>query len=236
MGFSVRAGLTSDGALLREGNFLGDGARVKDAKMRDRSMNKSIGLPGFLSLAEGLVLLTGLFVSNAAIALPFNDDMVHDQYKVSEVQRPLPQGSIPLGSAKRFVASREEALKLENPIPATKASVNKGERLFNTNCSPCHGKFVGYSDSGEGEFKMQIPLTSGIVPGPNFAQKYYVEDPTKTDGHIFGYIYFGGLAIMPRYGYKLSIDDHWNIVNYIRSIQSKVGTKEAMAEQGVGSN
>ncbi|MCB0331689.1 MAG: cytochrome c, partial [Bdellovibrionales bacterium] len=61
---------------------------------------------------------------------------------------------------------------------------------------------------------------------------------TKSDGHIFSYIHFGGVAIMPRYGYKLSPREHWDIVNYIRWMQkdfSKLLPQKTAAVNGAAS-
>ena len=161
--------------------------------------------------------------STAAYALPFNDDMVHDQYKTGEVMRDAPEGSVPIGAAERYVKDRPEAVLLKNPVPRSQSSVKNGERLFAVNCVPCHGRYTGLAHPQDGTsalFEKPInPSVAGATAGPLLVSKSYIEDPTRTDGHIFSYIYFGGLAIMPRYGYKLAPREQWDIVNYIRSIQ-----------------
>lgn len=155
-----------------------------------------------------LVLLCTLS-SGRAIALPFNDDMVHDQLKVSEVMRPAPEGSIALGSSARFVKDKDTALALENPIARTERSIQRGERLWATNCTPCHGRYTedGYKPGPVNQWLPGPDLTADIIAA-------------KPDGHFFSYVYFGGI-IMPRYGWKLSIRDHWDLVNYIRKQQKK---------------
>lgn len=168
-------------------------------------------------------------------ALPFNDDMVHDQLKVSELMRSAPKETFPVGSLRRYVPDRQAAVELENPVEATKASVLNGERLWDVNCVPCHGRYTGEPDPSYPSvalFEKPIhPTVAGPTTGINLVGKSYIEDPAKTDGHLFGYIYFGGLAIMPRYGYKLSIKEHWDIVNYIRSMQSDFISKLPEEEQ-----
>ncbi len=144
------------------------------------------------------------------LALPFNDDMFHDQYKTGEVMRSNPEGSIPVGAKGRVIGSKEEAETLVNPLKGSKVSEVRGQRLWETNCTPCHGAF-----KGDG-FERVIPLTTGLPLGPDVSVAAYKE---RSDGYLFGTIHFGGLALMPRYGYKLSITEHWDLVNYIRMTQ-----------------
>lgn len=167
--------------------------------------------------------LTFLMLPATLYALPFNDDMVHDQYKVSEVMRDGTKGTVAVGSLARSVKDRTEGLTLKNPIPFTEGSIARGKRLWDVNCTPCHGRYTGKAHP---EFKTMAvfekpidPLVASATSGPQLVSKAYIEDPSKTDGHIYSYIYFGGLAIMPRYGYKLAPSEIWDMVNYIRYMQ-----------------
>ena len=89
-------------------------------------------------------------------------------------------------------------------------SVRKGERLWNINCGTCHGV---YSDSGE----HTLGAISNFMPAVDVTSDYY---KGKSDGYLYGVIHFGGLAVMPAYGWKLSPAEHWHIVNYVRHIQN----------------
>jgi len=151
--------------------------------------------------------LLGASASTVA-ALPFNQDMVGGQPILGKVMRPKAEGSVPRGAEARYVGTKEDAVNLKNPVPASPASVASGERLFHSNCSPCHGRYI--------EGKYIAGAVSKYVPGPNLQAEFY---KTKSDGHFFQFIHFGGMAIMPAYGYKFSINEHWDIVNYIRHIQ-----------------
>jgi hypothetical protein len=45
----------------------------------------------------------------------------------------------------------------------------------------------------------------------------------RTDGYIFGAIHYGSYStLMPAYGWKFSIEEHWDMVNYIRKMQSEI--------------
>lgn len=142
-------------------------------------------------------------------ALPFNQDMVNNQLSGGQIMRPKAAGSIQDGALERFVGTREEAAKLTNPVPATAASVGHGQRIYNSNCAPCHGQFVDNA---------WIPGPVGkVLPAVNLSQDYLKKVP---DSHFFQFIHFGGMAIMPAYGWKLSMNEHWDVVNYIRSVQN----------------
>ncbi|MCI5064739.1 cytochrome c [bacterium] len=184
-----------------------------------------------------------------ANALPFNDDMVHDQFKTSEVMRDRPEGSIPVGAGKyrvsetlatknltpEGIAARAE---VQSPFPSTEKSVAAGRRLWAVNCSPCHGSYTGEADPNlptSAKFLKSIdPAVAGATSGPTLVSKSYITDPAKSDGHLFSYIHFGGLAVMPRYGYKLSPEEHWNIIHYIRWMQEDFSAVLGMEEQDNG--
>jgi mono/diheme cytochrome c family protein len=150
-----------------------------------------------------------------ALALPFNQDMSFGQdMPAGSIMRPRAPNTVPIGSLSWRIESREAALKLENPLRGDKDSTANGERLFAVNCSPCHGKYS--TGPGEGQ-SYKRGAVANYVPGPD------ITDPiiaAKPDGHFYGYIHFGGMAIMPAYGWKLSPTEHWDIVNYVRKVQA----------------
>lgn len=153
---------------------------------------------------------------NRAAALPFNDDMVNSPVLTGKIMRPAPDGSISVGSLGSHLASREEALKLSNPIKGDKTSTLNGKRLFQVNCTPCHGDI---------ESNPYVPgPVAKFLPGPNLsAAMYHDKAEGRTDGSIFGTIHFGSISgLMPAVGWKLSRTEHWDVVNYIRSVQAKV--------------
>lgn len=147
-----------------------------------------------------------------AFALPFNDDMVHDQPKTNEIMRKLPEGSIPTNAKLPLIGSVQEAEALSNPQRRDKESLVNGKRLFEINCSPCHGT---YGEKGE----HAVSRVSGFwpVPPPVLSAEQYRD---RSEGSIFATIHFGR-GIMPRYGWKLSEKEHWDIVNYVRTLQGK---------------
>lgn len=161
----------------------------------------------------GSFLVSACLALSSASALPFNDDMFDVQMRPGSTSRGKPQGSVPIGSLETRVASKEEALTLKNPIKATPRSIRNGARLFKVNCSPCHGD-ITTNPHVKGTVATLSPIFAAT---PDISDKFYKEKP---DGHFYGIIHFGGMAFMPAYGFKLSPDEHWDIINYIRKVQN----------------
>lgn len=178
------------------------------------SIKKDLAFNRFLSIKTiVLLLLTFISVSNfvdpsCSHALPFNTDMMSSQPLNGQIMRPAPSDSVHVGSSERFVGTREEAASLQNPIPRSRLSVTRGQRLFTANCSPCHGKYI--------DGKHVPGAVSKSLPGVDLSMEPI---KVKPDSHFFQFIHFGGMAIMPAYGSKFSIPEHWDIVNYIRHVQ-----------------
>jgi mono/diheme cytochrome c family protein len=97
---------------------------------------------------------------------------------------------------------------LTNPRPATEESINNGHRYYQMNCVVCHGN-LGAGDGGAAKLGMVgIPLNVGGALD-------------RSDGYIFGVIR-NGKNLMPRYN-RIEASDRWDIVNYLRGLQGKLG-------------
>ena len=171
-------------------------------------------------VAYNKFLLAALMLAaSGAQALPFNQDMVGTQPVTGSIMRPKAPGSVPRGALSRYSEKPEDltkTLQITNPTKADADSLAHGERLFSVNCSPCHGSYTGGKHVASA---MQVP--NGAMPGPVLSDAIVAQKP---DGHFYQFIHFGGMAIMPAYGYKLSVQEHWDIVNYIRDFQRKAGS------------
>ena len=92
----------------------------------------------------------------------------------------------------------------KNPVPADNSSVNTGKMLYMKNCASCHGK------TGKGDGPKSRNLET-------FAGDYTMAEYQKqTDGEMF-YKTKVGRDDMPGYEGKLSDEDMWHIVNYMRT-------------------
>lgn len=97
------------------------------------------------------------------------------------------------------------AEKLRNPIPTSDASVARGDSVFRKLCVPCHGQ----SMAGDG------PVAAQFMPPPDLLAQQTRE---RKDGFIYSYIRHGGV-VMPSYGFQLSAEEAWHLVNFIRHQQ-----------------
>ncbi len=100
-----------------------------------------------------------------------------------------------------------DILSGKNPIPSSAAVLAKGKAAFMDNCAQCHG------ESGRGDGPM-----SGMLKEPPAD----LTNPTKlgplTDGEIFWSITKGRPPVMPAFESKLSNQDRWSVVNFLRDL------------------
>jgi mono/diheme cytochrome c family protein len=160
----------------------------------------------------GIVVAFALvFINATAFALPFNQDMVRNQLSIGDIQRPEPPHSVPRNSLQRkVVEKREDALSLVNPVKPSIRSIARGKRLYQSNCSVCHGRLI----DGQ-HIKGAMQDKNGALP---LFEAFMKE---KSDGHFFQHIHFGLYPVMPVYGWRFAISEQWDIVNYIRKGQEE---------------
>ena len=97
------------------------------------------------------------------------------------------------------------AAKKQNPVPASKESIEAGRALFNQICFVCHGQ----SGKGDG------PAAASCVPQKpaDFTNPKVWE---QTDGTLFWKI-SQGRGVMPKFEATLTPEQRWNAINFIRS-------------------
>jgi mono/diheme cytochrome c family protein len=95
---------------------------------------------------------------------------------------------------------------MKNPIAMSDASTQAGQALYVKTCAACHGK-TGLGDG---------PKAKSLKTTPTDFLK--AESQNQTDGEHF-YKTKTGRGDMPKYEGKMSDDDIWNVVNYIRSLK-----------------
>lgn len=100
------------------------------------------------------------------------------------------------------------AEKVKNPVPATKESIAAGKRVYEANCSMCHG------EKGEGNG----PVAAGLSPKPaDFRDAKLMK--LDTDGGLFWKITHGN-SPMPAWD-ALPAKQRWDLINYIRTFAKK---------------
>ncbi|MGQ0732361.1 MAG: c-type cytochrome [Acidobacteriota bacterium] len=105
-----------------------------------------------------------------------------------------------------------EGKKLKNPVAASPASVAAGRKTFQKMCAFCHGKDA----SGNGPM-----VPKGMTAPSNLVDATW--DRGSTDGEIFMILRDGAGPKFEMKGFKerLPDEDLWNVVNYLRSLDSK---------------
>jgi mono/diheme cytochrome c family protein len=131
-------------------------------------------------------------------------------------QRANPQGSVPITgtfvadyqvSHQPLPATIDSMSGIKNPTEPTDESLVNGRKLFQINCSPCHG-VAGMGDGKATKFGVPgINITTDLTKG-------------RSDGYIFGMIR-NGRGAMPSYG-RIEDVERWDIVNYVRGLQGKL--------------
>ena len=114
-------------------------------------------------------------------------------------------------AAAQNLGGSPEAQKLKNPVAASPASIKAGQQLFQKNCRFCHGADA----KGDG------PMAPEGTHPPNLTDDKW--DRGSSDGEIYAVIRDGAGPKFDMKGYKSKMTEQeiWNIVNYLRSLQAK---------------
>jgi mono/diheme cytochrome c family protein len=95
---------------------------------------------------------------------------------------------------------------MKNPVAVSETSTTAGQTLYMKTCAACHGK-TGLGDGPKAKSLKTVPtdFTKAVSQNQTDGEHFY---KTKT-----------GRGDMPKYEGKLSDDDIWNIVNYVRTFK-----------------
>lgn len=163
-------------------------------------------------LSRGALIAGVVLAPFSAQALPWDRDMARQQsYQPGELARSPAEGTVAVGQRPFNMTLDEGEKKLENPIPFTLDSVWRGQHFYRVNCLPCHGA------TGNGKGPVAVNPLAVSLAVPNILDAFYKE---RKDGRIYTIMMMGG-SNMPRYGYKFSETERWDIVNYVRFLQGR---------------
>ena len=98
-----------------------------------------------------------------------------------------------------------DASKIQNPIPGTEASIQRGRDVFQNSCASCHGE----NARGKG------PLSPMLTPKPADLLK---RAKHHTQGDFFWKI-SNGRPPMPGFKDQLSEKQIWDAINYIYGLR-----------------
>src|SRR4051812_40621646 len=103
------------------------------------------------------------------------------------------------------------ASEIIDPLENTADNLAEGKRLFDINCTPCHG------EKGEGNGQLIELPGGGDGPFTSRPQPYKVLLPTLNDGSIFYSVSYGKNMMGP-YGFQLSVKERWQVIHYIKQL------------------
>ena len=125
-------------------------------------------------------------------------------------ERPMVDDTVPRGYLRTDLAlytGRVNGVDITYfPFPITRADLTRGQDRFNIYCSPCHSRL------GDGNGMI-------VKRGYRNPPSYYTERLLKAPlGHFFDVI-TNGFGAMPSYASRVTPDDRWRIIAYIRVLQ-----------------
>ncbi len=108
----------------------------------------------------------------------------------------------------------KEAAERKNPVAPTPAGLKEAKAIYERECLVCHGA------KGDGKGPAAGTLNK---PAGNFTDAQMMSE--ETDGSLFYKISEGRMPMLTFKG-KLSEEERWKLVNYIRTFAKKKGAKK----------
>jgi mono/diheme cytochrome c family protein len=103
----------------------------------------------------------------------------------------------------------DAAKKMTNRVPRTDAALAAGKSFFEENCAKCHGE----TGKGDGPDAMMYAITPADLTDAHMMGM-------MTDGEIF-YKISEGRKPMPTFKEKLSEEQRWQVVHFVRTLAPK---------------
>lgn len=127
---------------------------------------------------------------------------------VVQGQQQPTQGSQEPAEAVKSVANPHYAITDEdrarkNPVDFTEVTVERGKKLFESQCAMCHGE----KGDGKGEVAQEMSLTL-----PDFTKAQTLKG--RTDGELFKIISLGN-PVMPSQDKRMKDIHVWEVVNFL---------------------
>ncbi|MEI6594130.1 MAG: c-type cytochrome [Bacteroidota bacterium] len=102
-------------------------------------------------------------------------------------------------------AAPETAVKMKNPVKSDATSIKEGKDLYAQHCKSCHGA----KGKGDGTKAEKLDISCGDFSSAETAK--------ASDGELF-WKTTDGRKPMPSYKEKLSDNDRWKVINFLRSL------------------
>ncbi len=146
-----------------------------------------------------------------------SDGMIRKVVGARTTTSPTSTVSAPGQGASRSVAS-PQAANLRNPVAATPESIAAGKKAYDANCAACHGNMA------QGAVKAGVAISiieeQGGKQAPDLTDDQW--DHGSSDAEIYSVVKKGiPPTMMAGFDGRISDNDIWSIVNYIRTLAPK---------------
>lgn len=142
-----------------------------------------------------------------------NMSVLEGSYNNNAIYTPA-NGSVPY----HYLDTEEERLRAMaeitvNPFPITASGLEQGQKLYTIYCGICHG------DKADGAGYL-VRDDGGVYPAQpaNLVSDDFI---AASEGRFYHGIMYGK-NVMGGYSDKLSYQERWEVIHYIRSLQAKV--------------
>ncbi len=112
-----------------------------------------------------------------------------------------------------------EAKNVKNPVPANDTTLAAGKEIYTAKCEECHGE----KGDGNGDEAMMYDPKPG-----DFTDAHMMKE--MTDGELFWKI-TQGKKPMPSFKNRLSEEQRWQVVNYIRTFSKPAASAPAKSQK-----
>jgi mono/diheme cytochrome c family protein len=130
--------------------------------------------------------------------------------------------------AQQDVERTRAGKEIKDPLENTSENLVEGKRLYDINCSPCHG------EKGEGNGQLVELPGGGDGPFTSRPQPYKTLLPTLNDGGIFYSVSYGKNMMGP-YGFQLSVKERWQVIHYIKKLGG-IGETTAVSTDSIATS
>jgi mono/diheme cytochrome c family protein len=146
-----------------------------------------------------------------------SDGMIRKVVGARTTTSPTSTVTAPGPGASQSVAS-EQAANFRNPVGATPESIATGKKAYDANCAACHGNLA------QGAVKAGVAISiieeQGGKQAPDLTDDQW--DHGSSDAEIYSVIKKGiPPTMMAGFDGRISDNDIWSIVNYIRALAQK---------------
>jgi cytochrome c len=107
--------------------------------------------------------------------------------------------------------TRAMAEIIKNPFPITKSGIDKGKLLYNVQCGICHGE----KGDGAGYLVRDDGGKYPVQPA-----NFMLDDFINSSNGRYYHAIMHGRNLMGAYADKLSYEERWQVIQYIRSLQA----------------